>query len=136
LSKFTDYYENQVIDHMLRNAAFTPPATLYLAAFTANTGLEANNPTNEVSATNYARQTCELNAAANGATYNVNAITFPEADEDWGTLTAVALCDHVNATNWGTDVNAVMWGDLTNSKTINTSDTFKMNSGDLDITVA
>jgi len=136
MSKFTDYYENKVIDHMLSNVAFTPPATLYLAAFTANTGLEANNPVNEVSATNYARQSCALNAAANGATYNPDAVEFPEADEDWGTLTAVCLCDNVNATNWGTDVNALMWGDLTNSKTINTSDTFKINAGDLDITVA
>jgi hypothetical protein len=136
MSKFTDYYENQIIDHMLRNAAFTPAATLYVALFTANSGLEANNPTNEVSATNYARQACALNAAANGATFNVNAITFPEADEDWGTITSLCLCDHVNAVNWGTDVNAVMWGDLTNSKTINTSDTFKMNASDLDITVA
>jgi hypothetical protein len=136
MSKFTDYYEDQIIDHMLRNAAFTPPAALYLALFTANSGLEANNPTNEVSATNYARQTCALNAAASGATYNVNAIEFPEADEDWGTITALALVDHVNAVNWGTDVNAVMWGDLNAAKTINSSDTFKMNSSDLDITVA
>jgi hypothetical protein len=136
MSKFTDFAENWVIDHVLSNVAFTPPAALYLAAFTTNVGLEANNPVNEVAAANYARQACALNAAANGATYNVNAIEFPEADEDWGTLTAVCLCDHVNAVNWGTDVNAYVWGDLTNSKTINSTDTFKVNAGDIDITVS
>lgn len=48
MANLSDYMENKIIDHMLRNQAYTPPATVYVALFTAVTGLEANNPTSEV----------------------------------------------------------------------------------------
>lgn len=30
----TDYLENELLDHALRNATWTPPATIYLALYT------------------------------------------------------------------------------------------------------
>ena len=55
MSAFSDYYENKILDHMIRGQAFTVPTTVYLALFTANTGLEGNSPSAEVSGGAYAR---------------------------------------------------------------------------------
>jgi len=34
MASISDYYENKIIDHMLRGQAFTPPSTIYLALYT------------------------------------------------------------------------------------------------------
>jgi len=136
MAHFSDYYENKIIDKMLRNQAFTPPTNLYLALFTADTGLEANNPTAEVSGGAYARKIFTLTAASGGLSANVADITFDEATADWGTITHVAIVDHLSNSNWGTDVNVLMWGPLDASKVVNNGDTFKVPLGDLDIEVA
>ena len=136
MAHFSDHYENKIIDHMLRNQAFTPPSTIYLALFTADTGLEADNPTAEVSGGAYARQAFTLTAASGGASENGADIEFPEATGNWGTITHVAIVDHLSNSNWGTDVHVLMWGPLAASKVINTGDTLRINAGDLDVSVA
>jgi hypothetical protein len=137
MSQFSDYYENKIIDHMLRNQSFSPPTTIYLALFTSSTGLESNNPTGEVSGNAYARQAITLSAASGGASENTANITIPTAaPTGWGTITHVALQDHAPNTTWGTNVNVLMWAALTASKAIDAGDIFQINAGDLDITVA
>lgn len=138
MSAFSDYYENEIIDHMLRGQAFTVPTTVYVALFTANTGLEANSPSAEVSTsgTAYSRQTLTLSAASGGASANSGDLTWSTATASWGTVTSAAIVDHVSNTNWGTDVNVLMWADLTASKTVNNGDLFKILTGELDVTVA
>lgn len=135
MSEFSDYYEDWIINHLLRNQSFTPPATVYVALFTAVTGLETNNPTAEVSGGSYARQAVTLSAASGGASSNTADITFPTATASWGTVSHVALVDHQTNTTWGTNVNVLMWSALDTSKAIDSGDTFKINTGDLDITV-
>lgn len=133
---FSDYYENKIIDHMLRNQAFTPPTTLYVALFTSSTGLEANSGvTGEVSGGNYARQSVTFNAASAGASANTADITFPTANASWGTVTHAAIVDHGSNVTWGTNVNVLMYGALSVSKAVGSGDTFKILAGDLDITV-
>jgi hypothetical protein len=136
MAEFSDYYENKIIDHMLRAIAFTPPATIYVALFKAVTGLEENNPTQEVSGGSYARQPVTLIAASGGASENSADIIFPQATADWGTVSHVALVDHLSNTNWGVGVNVLMWSALDASKLVESGDTFKINAGDLDVTVA
>jgi len=135
MSEFSDYYENKIIDHLLRNQAFTPPTTVYVALFTAITGLEANNPTAEVSGGSYARQPVTLTAASGGTSSNSGNITFPQATANWGVVSHVALVDHLSNTSWGTNVNVLMWSALDASKQIDSGDTFQINDGDLDVTV-
>jgi hypothetical protein len=136
MSEFSDYMENLVIDHLLRAQAYSP-VTVYVALFTAETGLEANNPTAEVSFTGtaYARQAAGLGAASGGASSNAADITFPTATASWGTVTHVALVDHATNVTWGTNVNVLMWSPLDASKAVGSGDTFKINAGDLDVTV-
>jgi len=136
MSEFSDYYENKIIDHMLRNQSFTVPATVYVALFTAETGLETNNPSAEVSGGSYARQSVSLTAASGGASSNSADVTFPQATGSWGTVSHMALVDHVSNTSWGTDVNVLMWTALNQAKPVDTGDTLKFATGDIDVTVA
>lgn len=127
MAEFSDFLENKIIDHMLRNQAYTPPATVYVALFTTATN-DAGGGT-EVSGGAYARQDAGLSAAAGGASSNAADITFPQATADWGTVTHLALMDAISGGNM------LMHSILDASKTINNGDTFKINLGDLDITV-
>jgi hypothetical protein len=136
MAEFSDYYEDAIIDHMLSGGIFTPPANIYLALFTAVTGLEANNPTSEVSGTDYARVEVTLDTASGGATANALDVTFPVAGAGgWGSVTHVAIVDHATNTTWGTNVNVLMWTELDAPKTIDAGDTAQFNDGDLDITI-
>ena len=127
MAGFSDYYENKVIDHMLRNQAFTPPATVYVGLYTA-APTDAGGGT-EVSGGSYARQAVTLAAASNGATQNSADITFPTATADWGTIVAAGLFDAASAGN------LLAWNNLTASKTVNSGDTFKITAGSLTISV-
>lgn len=136
MSDLSDFFENKIGDHMLRNQAYTPPATVYVALFTAATGLEANNPTAEVAGGSYARQSVSLSAFSGGASSNSADVTFPTATADWGVVTHAALVDHGTNTNWGTGVNVLMWDALAASKTVNNGDTFKFLAGQLEVSFA
>ena len=127
MAEFSDFMENKIIDHMLRNQSYTPPSTLYVALFTSATS-DAGGGT-EVSGGSYARQAVTLGAASGGASENSADITFPTATADWGTITHVALMDAL------TGGNMLMHSPLDASKTVNNGDTFKINAGDLDVTV-
>ena len=126
----SDFLELELLDHVVGNAAYTAPATLYVALYTvaptdAGGGIE-------VSGGSYARVAVTNNltnwpAASGGAKSNGTEITFPEATASWGTVVAFAILDAATAGNF------LYWADLTTSKTIATSDTAKFAVGDLDI---
>jgi hypothetical protein len=136
MAEFSDYLENQIINHILRNQAFTPPTTVYVALFTAVTGLEADaGVTGEVSGGAYARQVLALDAASGGVTANTSDITFPTATADWGLVTHVAIVDHLSNTTWGTNVHVLMWSALNVDKNVQNGDTFKISAGNLDVVI-
>lgn len=132
MSDFSTYYQNKIGDHMLRGQAFTPPATIYIALFTASTGLASNNPTAEVTNAGYARQALTLSAFSGGSSSN-SEINFPQAAEDWATVTHFAIVDHASNTNWGTGVNVLMWDILSSSRTPKTGDVIKFLAGALEV---
>jgi hypothetical protein len=125
MASISDYYENKIIDHMLRGQAFTPPSTIYLALYTEAPS-DAGGGT-EVSGGGYARQSFTLTAASGGATSNSADITFPQATSDWGTMVAVGIFDAQ------TGGNLLMWANLTQPKTVNAGDIFVIKAGDLNI---
>jgi hypothetical protein len=89
MPNLSNYLENALINAVLRNTAYTSPTTVYLSL---HTGDPAETGANEVTGAGYARQACAWNAAANGATRNTNAITFPAAAglASTGTITTIA----------------------------------------------
>jgi len=127
MGSFSDYMENKVIDHMLRNQAFTPPSTLYVALYTVSPSDSGGGT--EVSGGSYARQTVTLSAASGGSTSNSADVTFPTATADWGTIVAVGILDNSSGGN------LLAWGGLSTSKTVNNGDQFKIPAGNLTISV-
>lgn len=133
----SNYLENKVLDHVLKNTAYTQPSNLYIALFNNTSGnaaanLEAGTLTDEVSAsgTAYARMSTTF-AAASGGTAATNATaTFATATASWGTITHVAVMDQA------TSGNVLFWGAVTTSKAIDTGDTFQITTGNLSISLA
>lgn len=126
MSSFSDYLENKVLGHVFGGAAYTAPATLYLALYTV-APTDAGGGT-EVSGGSYARQSCAFTVTGNLAT-NTSAVEWPTATGSWGTVVAVGVFDA------STSGNLMAYGDLTASKTISTGDVFRIPAGDLDITL-
>lgn len=91
----SNYLENKIIDHVLRNTAYTPPSTVYAALYTSNPG-EGDTGT-EVTGGSYARQSAAFSAASGGATANTGVITF--ADVPAATITHVGLRDALSGGN-------------------------------------
>jgi hypothetical protein len=135
----SNYLENKVLDHVLKNTAFTQPSSLYLALFNNTSGnaaanLEAGTLTDETSTsgTAYARKTVAFSAASGGTDATSATVTFDAATASWGTITHVAVMDGGTA---GAG-NVLFWGAVTTSKTIDTGDTFQVTSGNLTISLA
>jgi hypothetical protein len=133
MSALSDYLENALINHIFRNTDFTRPANIYVALFTAAPSDSGGGT--EVSGGSYARQAVVTGAssgwaaAAGGATENSATITFPTATASWGTITHVALFD---ASSGG---NMLFHGALAVSKAIGSGDIFRINAGDLDLSL-
>ncbi len=122
-----------MFNHVFRNTAYTPAATLYVALFTStatSAELEAGTLTNEVTGGSYARQTVTFGAPTNGVGSNSGTITFPTASAGWGTIRFVAVMD---ASSTG---NVLWYAQLTSDVTINTSNTFQFNTGSVAPSVA
>ena len=138
MSAASDYLEDKLLDHVLGNTAFSQPSNIYLALFTADTGLEANSPSAEIStsSTGYGRQAVSFAASSSGSASTSATVTFSAATANWGTVTHVAVVDHASGTNWGTDANVLFYGAVTTSKTIESGDTFQVSSGNLTVSLA
>lgn len=139
MSAASNYLENKVLDHVLRNTAYTQPSGLWLALFnntSTNTAanLEAGTLTDETSTsgTAYARQTVAFAASSSGTAATSATVTFPAATANFGTITHVAIMDGATA---GAG-NVLFYGAVTTAKTIETGDTFQVTSGNLTVALA
>lgn len=137
MASASDYLENSLLAHSLGITSMTAPTTVYLALFTANTGLEGNSPSAEISTsgTAYTRKAISFGSVSGGSVSSNADVTFDEATASWGTVTHCAIVDHATNTTWGTNVNVLYWGALSASKTISTNDTFIVQSGDLTVSL-
>lgn len=128
----SDFLENEILDHLLGNAAYAAPATVYVGLYTA-APTDAGGGT-EVSGGSYARAAVTNNAtnwpaASGGAKANGTAITFPAPTANWGVIVAFGIFDAASAGN------LLYWGLVTPNKTVNNGDpapSFAV--GDLDVT--
>ena len=128
MSQMSDYLENALVNAVLRNQAFTSPATVYLALYTSDP-TDAKTGT-EVSGGGYVRQAITFNAPTNGATPSAADVLFPIASASWGTVTHIGILD---ASTVG---NLLFYGALTNSKTIAANDQLKVAAGDITVALA
>ena len=127
MADFSDFLENELLDHVFRNAAYTPPAAVYLALYTAApTDAGGGTP---VSGSGYARQAVTFGAASGGAIANTGAVSFTASGGNFGTVLAVGIFDA------STSGNLLAWKAIT-SVAINDGDTLTFPIGDIDVTLA
>ncbi len=119
----SDYAENKILDAVFNATAFSV-TSVYVSLHTAAVG-EAG--TSEVTGGSYARQSADFTTATSGALDNTAILDFTSMPAV--TVTDVGVWDASSAGNflWG--------GTLTASKTVNSGDTFRFPTGDLDITL-
>jgi len=127
MAEFTNYLENKLLDHVLNNASFTSPTTVYVGLFTA-APTDTTSGT-EVTGGSYARQVLSVSTASDGVVTSDADVNFPQATGNWGTIVALGIHDA------DTSGNLLMYTDLTTSKTIEAGDILKVSSGSLTVTL-
>ena len=132
MGSFSDFLENELLDHVFKTGVYTPEANLYIALCTSTPDDADTGSTlpGELSGGGYVRIQCNTwDEAAAGATENSQTFTFAQATTDQGTVTHFAICDK---TTLG---NCLGWGALSASRVISSGDTASFATGDLDITL-
>jgi hypothetical protein len=127
----SDYQELKVLDNILSGAAYTPPATTYIALFTV-TPSDTGGGT-ECTGGSYARAAITNNAtnwpaAAAGSKSNGTAFTFPTATAGWGTVVAFGIFDASVAGN------LIYWGPVSPSHAVLNTETAQFPAGTLTVT--
>ena len=123
MTAFSNYLENEFLDH-LRGNAYTAPTNLYLGLYTsdptdADSGVEI--PLDE---TGYTRQTIAFIPPLTGFMDNTTAVAFTAAGGGWGTISHAAVFDGTGA------ADNMLWHEaLSASKTVNDTDTLTFASG-------
>lgn len=123
MAELSNYLENALLDHVLRNVSYTSPTTVYVGLYTSDPG--DDNTGTEVSGGSYARQILSVTTATGGIVTSSADITFPQATGSWGTISHIGLLDALSAGN------LLMHTALTTSKTIESGDVLRISTGDL-----
>jgi hypothetical protein len=128
MAEFSNYLENALINAVLRNTSYTSPTTVYVSLYTTDP-TDADTGT-EVSGGSYARTSVTFAAPSNGVAASNADCTFPTATASWGTITHIGIHDA------STSGNLLFHTALDTSKTIDSGDIFKIESGNLSVTLA
>jgi len=133
MGSFSNYWELEILDHVFKTGVYTAPTNIYVALCTS-TVLDSSTGGSlpgEVSGGGYVRVTCMTWDLASGvATANTGAVSFAQATADWGTVSHFALCDHSSTGN------VLAHGALTAAKAVDSGDTAKFATGDIDVTLS
>lgn len=122
----TTYLADALLDHTLRNTAYTSPTTVYVGLFTAAPTIAGGGT--EVTGGSYARVAATFGAAGSRSITNTSAVSFPTATGDLGTATHFGIFD---ASSGG---NLLHFAILTTSKTILTGEDYAFAIGELVVT--
>ena len=128
MAAMSDYLENALLNHVFRNTPLTSPTTVFLALWIGDptdTGVGGAEVTTVGTA--YVRQPITFGAPSGGVIANSGQINYPDATAAYGTVDYAQIMDAV------TLGNALVHGQLTNSKTIDTDDQFRVKVGDLTV---
>ena len=123
MAAISNYLENKLLEHVLKNTAYTTPGTnVFLALYTSN-------PTDADSGTEVDtdRQQITMGAASSGTISNSAELSFTSMPA--ATVTHIGVHDHLSAGN------LLFHGALSSSKAVDAGDTFKVAIGDLDISL-
>lgn len=129
MAGFTNYAEDLVLDWLFTTATATRPTAWYVALYTVAPG-ESGGGT-EVSGGSYARTSVTFTVSGTAPTTasNSSAVEFPTATASWGTVVAAGIYDA------STSGNLLAFANLTTSKTVDSGDVLRFNTGEIDVTL-
>ena len=123
MSGLANYLEDKLLDHALRNTAYTPATAVYLTLFVGSP-TDAGTGGTEV---NITRQAVTFGASSSGTVSNSASVSF--ASMPAVTVTHIAVYDHESAGN------LLFHGALSSNVVAASGDTFTIQANDLDITL-
>lgn len=121
------YAENKIINLMVRNTAWTPPTTVYLALYL--TSPTASDTGTEISGSGYLRQAVVFGAPSGGVCTNSADVTFPIALSSWGNVAYAAIRDASTAGN------LLFYGNMVLPRFVSSGDVLKFLTGNIAITM-
>lgn len=128
--QFTNYAEDNIINHFLDRSDFTSPASLFVSLHTADPG-EAGSYGDEVGNGEYARQAVTFGASSGGVKSNTAQLNWATSVTAWGNITHIAVGDSL------TGGNMLAYGALNSAKDINAGGLdFFIKAGELILTFA
>jgi len=133
----SDYLEKKLIDLLLVDTAYAPPATIYFGLFTADPGESGVTSEFTIATGAYARAVVTNNTtnfplcAITGEPTKVSGaiFSFPTATLAWGTATHWAIFDSASGAT-----NMLAHGSLATPRAVAAGDTPKIASGGISIT--
>lgn len=128
---FSNYLEQALLNHVLRNTGMTSPTTVYASLHTADPTEAGTVGEVDRATTSYERTAVTFGApSVDGTGYicaNSAPVEYPEATESWGTLTHFGLFDAA------TGGNCLYTGTITPNQTIGASNQFVFKTGQLTV---
>jgi hypothetical protein len=130
MSAFSDYMEEKIVEHFLRNNAVAAPATVYLGLFESDPGEDASGT--ETSYVNYARIASTWTALdGSGQTKNAAIVTFAAN----ANASASVIITHAAIYDSLTTGNQLLYGPLASSKTLAVGDVLSFAANALTLTL-
>lgn len=120
------YLSNALLNAVLRNAAYTSPATVYLAAYTSDPTV--NDTGTEVTGGSYARPSLTFAAPSGGTSVNNADVSIPG-------MPAVTV-SHVAVRDAATGGHLLFFGALASPRSLSAGDSFIVRAGDLNTAIA
>jgi hypothetical protein len=124
---FTNSFETTTLTWALTTGSVTRPTTWYVGLFTSDP-TETGAAGTEVTGGSYARTGVSFTVTGDTAT-NSAAVEFAAATAGWGTITHIGIMD---ASSGG---NMIVHAALSVSRAILDGDVFRIDTGNLDITL-
>ena len=130
MTAFSNYLEQQIVEHFLRNNGITSPTTVYLALFESDPGEDGSGT--ETSYTNYARLAATWTALdGSGQTQNTGSISFAAN----GNASASVTITHAAIFDALTTGNMLLYGPLATSKVLAVGDVLSFAANALTLTL-
>jgi hypothetical protein len=132
MSEFTDYTENELLDHLLGKGTrdFTSPASLYLALLTATASdsTDLENQLTEPTTGGYAKKAIAFDAASGGSAASSAAYTWTNTGATAWTVVGIAILDGT-----GTSANVLAFDNDMADATINQTEKLQFSAGDITV---
>lgn len=128
-NSWSDFLEDEILNHTFRNVTFTSPTTVYLALFSTAAG-ETGGGTELATTNNYAREAVAFSAPSPAGTIvNSGTITFTASGGAWLAIVGHSMFDAV------TVGNDLCFEDSVSGPTLADGDSYEFGPGDITITL-